>query len=99
MNLTTKTKRNERLDFRLSSENKRLIEQAASLSEQTVSDFVLSVTLPIAKEKLAESHVTKLSKRDRDLFLALLEDDSEPNEVLQRGAKKYQDYLKERNEK
>jgi uncharacterized protein (DUF1778 family) len=99
MNATTRIKRTERLDFRLSSENKRLIEQAASLTEQTVSDFVLSVTLPIAKEKLAESHVTILSKRDRDLFLALLEDEGEPNEVLQLGAKKYKDYLKERNEK
>ena len=99
MNTTTKEKRAERLDFRISSENKRLIEQAASISELTVSDFILSVTLPIAKEKLAESHVTKLSERDRDLFLALLEDDSEPNEVLRRGANKYEEYLKERNEK
>jgi uncharacterized protein (DUF1778 family) len=99
MNTTTKIKRAERLDFRISSENKRIIEQAASLNEQTVSDFVLSVTLPIAKEKLAESHVTKLSKRDRDLFLKLLDDDSEPNQNLKKGAKKYQEYLKERNEK
>lgn len=99
MNTTTNIKRTERLDFRITSENKRLIEQAAALSEQTVSDFVLSVTLPIAKEKLAESHLTKLSNKDRDLFLALLDDESEPNEALKRGAKKYQEYLQERNEK
>ena len=91
-------KRISRLDFRLSQENKRLIEQAAVINEQTVSDFVLSVTLPIARERVSHEHLTKLSSHDRDIFLALLDDESEPNEVLKQGFSEYQDYLKSRFE-
>ena len=91
-------RRISRLDFRLSQENKRLIEQAAMINEQTVSDFVLSITLPIARERVSQGHLTKLSNRDRDIFLALLDDESEPNEALKQDFSEYQEYLKSRSE-
>ncbi len=91
-------KRISRLDFRLSPENKRLIEQAAMINEQTVSDFVLSITLPIARERVSQGHLTKLSSRDRDIFLALLDDESEPNEALKQDFGEYQEYLNSRSE-
>ncbi|MDQ3087795.1 MAG: DUF1778 domain-containing protein [Acidobacteriota bacterium] len=91
-------KRISRLDFRISEENKRLIEQAAIINEQTVSDFVLSITLPIARERVSQEQLTKLSNRDRDIFLALLNDESEPNEALKQDFSEYRDYLKSRSE-
>ena len=91
-------KRVSRLDFRISEENKRLIEQAAMINEQTVSDFVLSVTLPIARARVSQEHLTKLSNRDRNIFLALLDDESEPNEALKQNFSEYRKYLKSRSE-
>lgn len=35
-----------------------------------------------------------LSDRDRDIFLALLDSDQEPNEALRKAAKDYQRYMK-----
>lgn len=80
---SNKVKAAARLDFRLAVENKRLIEQAAVISGQTVSDFVLSNAIKTAHEVVEKHHSTVLSNRDRDLFLAMLDADDEPNEALQ----------------
>ncbi len=96
---SNKVKAEARLDFRLATENKRLIEQAAIISGQTVSDFVLSNVLKTAHEVVEKHHTTVLSNRDRDLFLALLDTDDEPNEALKNGFREYQNYIKERQAK
>ena len=79
---SNKVKAVARLDFRLAVENKRLIEQAATISGQTVSDFVLSNVLKTAHEVVEKHHTTVLSNRDRDIFLAMLDADDEPNQAL-----------------
>jgi uncharacterized protein (DUF1778 family) len=53
---SNKIKAEARLDFRLATENKRLIEQAAIISGQTVSDFVLSNVLKTAHEVVEKHH-------------------------------------------
>ena len=88
-----------RLDVRLKTDIKRIIEQAATASGQTVSDFVISSALKTAHEVMERHHTTLLSNRDRDLFLALLDADDEPNEALKKGFAEYQNYLKEREAK
>ena len=60
-----------RLNFRLLPEAKEKIERAAVASGLTVTDEVLE-----------RHHTHKLSNRDRDIFLALLDADDEPNEAL-----------------
>lgn len=96
---SNKVKAAARLDFRLAAENKRLIEQAAVISGQTVSDFVLSNVIKTAQEVVEKDHTTVLSNRDRDLFLAMLDANDEPNEALKKGFSEYQNYLKERQAK
>lgn len=81
--------RDARLDFRLQSEHKRLIEQAAVASGQTVSEFVLSRLLDVARETVERATTTQLNRRDREAFLALISEDSEPNEALQAAAERY----------
>ena len=49
------TKKNARLDIRLSSESKRIIEQAAVLAGKSVSDFTLSAVLPKVYDILREN--------------------------------------------
>lgn len=77
------------LDFRLQSEHKRLIEQAAVASGQTVSEFALSRLLDAARETVERATTTQLSRRDREAFLALISEDSEPNQALQAAAERY----------
>ena len=82
-------KSNARLDFRLNRQVKEVIEQAAAVSGQSVSDFAVSALYRTAKEVLEREQTTRLSNRDRDVFLALLDSDAKPNEALKRAAKRY----------
>ncbi len=78
-----------RLDFRVSVESKTIIEQAASLSGQTVSDFAVSILVKSAQEIILQNQQTKLSERDFKIFLQILESDGEPNEALKKAADNY----------
>jgi uncharacterized protein (DUF1778 family) len=70
--LAKATKKTERLDLRLSSKHKRVIEQAAALKGQSLSDFVLGVIIPSARKPIRDRENIELSDRDRDVFLAAL---------------------------
>ena len=80
-----------RLDFLVSPENKRLIEEAATLSGQSVADFAVSNLVEVAHQRITGSAMTRLSDRDRDTFLSLLDSDDGPNEQLQVAAKKFKE--------
>ena len=82
-------KSDARLDFRLNRQVKEVIEQAAAVSGQSVSDFAVSALYRTAKEVLEREQTTRLSNRDRDVFLAMLDSDAKPNEALKRAAKRY----------
>lgn len=82
-------KSDARLDFRLNRQVKEVIEQAAAVSGQSVSDFAVSALYRTAREVLEREQATRLSNRDRDVFLAMLDSDAKPNEALKRAAKRY----------
>lgn len=84
-----KPKNDDRLDFRLDSEAKRVIEQAAALSGQTVKQFAVSTLVQSAEEVLERRRTIHLSNRDRDLFLALLDADEGPNQTLREAAERF----------
>lgn len=87
---TKEKKQNKtRLDFRVSVESKAMIEQAASLSGQTVSDFAVSTLIKSAQEVISQNRQTKLSLRDQQLFLQMLESNDQPNEALKNALKTY----------
>lgn len=81
--------RDARLGFRLQAEHKRLIEQAAAASGQSVSKFALSHLLDAAREAVDQATTTRLSQRDREAFLAVILEDPEPNEALRAAADRY----------
>lgn len=85
----SKPKNDDRLDFRLDSEAKRVIEQAAALSGQTVKQFAVSTLVQSAEEVLERRRTVHLSNRDRDLFLAMLDADEGPNQVLREAAERF----------
>ena len=85
----TDPSRNARLGVRLSEAHKRLIEQAAAVHGQTVSDFAVSSLVQLAQRVVDEANVTRLSARDRDRFLDLLAADAEPNADLRAAADRF----------
>jgi uncharacterized protein (DUF1778 family) len=88
--MSTDMKHDARLNFRLPSDLKQTIEQAAALQGQTVSDFAISTLTHSARTVIEEHDRTILSKRDRDRFIALLDDaDAKPNEALRAAAREY----------
>ena len=83
-------KSDARLNFRLNSELKKMIEDAAAQTGQTVSDFAISTLVQASRRILHEQQVTRLSEWDRRLFVEMLDDEStRPNEALVKAAKRY----------
>ncbi|HQZ94793.1 MAG TPA: DUF1778 domain-containing protein [Pyrinomonadaceae bacterium] len=71
-----------RLSIRLPQHIKDEIEEAALVSGVSVTDFTIS-SLAISAEQVLERHrLRRLTNRDRDIFLAMLDSDTEPNEKL-----------------
>lgn len=79
MSITAKT---ERIDLRISSEAKELIEAAAQLVNLSLSSYIISVCIKQARLDLKEQETLILSNTDRDLILKALEDPSKPNQAL-----------------
>ena len=71
-----------RVEFRLPPDSKDLIEQAAQLLGLTLTEFASSRLVSLAKQTIQEHNITKLTNRDRDIFLAMLDTDEEPNAAL-----------------
>ncbi len=78
-----------RLDVRLKPDTKALIQQAASLRNQSVTQFVIATLSEEAGKVLAAHNRTALSDRDRDRFLQLLDAPPKPNGALQQAAASY----------
>lgn len=81
--------KSERVDLRIPPDQKRLLEQAAALRGQSLSDFIRSTAIEGARAVVRRADVTILSTRDRDRFLAILDDDAPPNAALRRAARHY----------
>ncbi|MFV0444181.1 MAG: DUF1778 domain-containing protein [Planctomycetaceae bacterium] len=83
-------KADARINVRLPSELKQTIEEAAAALGQTVSEFTVSTIVQEARQVLQAAQVTSLSQRDRDRFLAALNDtEAKPNAALKAAARRY----------
>jgi uncharacterized protein (DUF1778 family) len=92
--MPTHTKQHARLNFRLSSDLKAVIEEAAAALGQSVSDFAVSTLVRTARSVLEQQSATELTNRDRDRFIALLDDDTaKPGKALLEAAKRYKKHL------
>jgi len=78
-----------RLDIRLNVKAKEKIEQAAVVSHQSLTDFVVTSLLRASEEALERQQMIHLTNRDRDLFLAALEADVRPNRSLRKAAERF----------
>ena len=80
--MSLSTSPSARVDFRTTPEMKNLIERAAIISGMTVSEFIKSVIFAKSQEIISQHETRILSDKDRDIFLALLDNPGEPNEAL-----------------
>ena len=74
--------KNESFHIRISSDAKKLIENATFIAGQNITDFTTDSLLSSAANVLKREYTTTLSNRDRYKFLAMLEADDEPTEGL-----------------
>jgi uncharacterized protein (DUF1778 family) len=87
-----------RLDIRLNPQAKEKIEQAAVVSHQSLTDFVVTSLLRVSEEALQRQRMIHLSKRDRDLFLTALDADVRPNRALRKAAERFKRSRHERTQ-
>lgn len=94
MSLKSKEKR---IDLRVTSEQKELLEKAAELKGMSLSAYLLSHGLTVAQAELEAYQKLVLSDRDRDRFLELLASPPKPLPALKKAMRKFQEGY-ERNE-
>ncbi len=93
--MSTENTKAARLNFRLSSDLKEVIEEAATAMGQSVSDYAIATLVTNSQAVLQQRQATALSDRDRKTFMALLDDsDTRPNRRLTAAAKRYKKRFK-----
>ncbi len=88
--MATVQPKTDRISIRIPEELKREVEEAATQTGQSLSEFAISTLLDRAREIAEQTRTTRLTNKDRDLFLAMLDDTSaKPNKALVAAAKRY----------
>jgi uncharacterized protein (DUF1778 family) len=77
-----RTARASRLDLRVASDEKELIERAAALTGSNTTDFVRSTTLAAAREAIRTHEVMKLTAEGSRIFVEALINPPKPNKHL-----------------
>lgn len=85
--------RGERLETRVTADQKRLIEHAAALQGRTVTDFVLTSVQDAARRAIKEHQHLELSVRDSHAFVQALVEPRPTNERLQDTIRRYRERI------
>src|SRR3984885_12879388 len=81
----------ERLEARVTAEQKSLMERAAALQGRTVTDFVLTSVQDAARRAIEEHHQLALSVRDSEAFVDALINPRPVNDRLQDTVRRYRE--------
>lgn len=85
--------RQKRLDMRISEDLKDLLQRAADISDQSLTDYVLSRAGEAARRDIREHDVLTLSVRDSARFADLLMNPPEPNEHLLAAERRHDELI------
>jgi uncharacterized protein (DUF1778 family) len=88
---TARENRTERLETRVPASLKSLVQRAAALQGQSLTDFVLAAATEAARRVVRENDVLELSYRDQMAFAEALLHPPEPNDALKAAAARYLD--------
>lgn len=81
--------RGERLETRVTADQKRLIERAAALQGRTVTDFVLTSVQDAARRAIEEHQILDLSLQDSQAFVDALLEPAPVNDRLRDTIRRY----------
>lgn len=79
----------ERLEARVSKEQKRLFQKAADLEGRTLTDFMIQATSEAARQTLERHEMVRLTLRDQLAFVKALLRPPEPGNRLRGAALRY----------
>ena len=83
--------RAERLEARVTAEQKNLIERAAALQGRSVTDFVLTSVQDAARRAIEEHSQLALSVRDSEVFVDALLSSKPVNDRLRDTVRRYRE--------
>lgn len=83
----------ERIEARVTSEQKQLYRWAAQLEGCSFTDFVMRALEAAAADAVQKHQIIRLTVRDSDAFANALLNPGQPNERLARYAKRYEELL------
>ena len=81
--------RGARLEVRVSTEQKALFQQAATLSTRTLSEFVVASAQEAADSIIKTHESMVLTRQEQIRFVSALLDPPAPNERLNQAAREY----------
>ncbi len=81
------------LEVRLTTEQQKLVEEAAALSGQPVAEFTASSAVESARRVVDGQRPIRLSNRDRDKLLELLDNPPKPGPRLMRAAQQHKENI------
>lgn len=88
------TDRKERLEARVTAQQKALFQQAADIEGRTLTDFMLDNLQKAARKVIKEHNIIELSYYDTKILVEALLKPPAPNKTLIRAARRYKDRQK-----
>ena len=79
----------QRLEARITREDKKLLKEAADAKGLTLTAFVTQSAREAAVRALQERHVIELGRQDQETFVKALLHPAAPNETLRRAAQRH----------
>ena len=81
----------ERLEARVTREQKQLIERAAELEGRSITDFVVASAQSAARQVIQDHEILKLMARDREVFVQALLNPPKPTDKLRQAVRRYKE--------
>lgn len=84
----------DRVEFRASKSERKQFEEASTFLGMNLSSFMRMSALEKSAEILQQRDSVRLSSKDRDSFLAALENPPEPSKEMKNALRDYQELVK-----
>ena len=74
--------KNNRINIRVSDDDKKILELAAQINKVSVSSYIIDLAMKQAELDVKKNETIVLGNKERDLVLSLLENPPLPNKAL-----------------
>jgi len=91
----TRRRKYDRLEARISAEEKALLKQAADLQGCSLTEFVVRSAHEAARKAIKEHKLMSLTARDTETFVKALLKPPAPSKKLKRAAERYKEIMGE----